>query len=121
MASVANPILDDETLKQYTGGDETITRHIYRKFLAQSRNDVGMLRDAFGRNAATDICGAAHRIKGSSQMIGAVRQSELSEQIEKAARGGDVATARAAMEEFEREHELLLGHLAALVGESVGN
>jgi HPt (histidine-containing phosphotransfer) domain-containing protein len=117
MISDTKTILDADALRQYTGGDETITRHIYRKFLAQSKNDVGLLRAAFGRNAQPEIVGAAHRIKGSSQMIGAVRQGELSAQIERAARSGDVAKARATMEEFEREHTRLLRHIAALVGD----
>jgi HPt (histidine-containing phosphotransfer) domain-containing protein len=117
MSEVEGGILDAEALKQYTGGDETITRHIYRKFLAQSKSDVAALRAAFVKNTASEIVGAAHRITGSSRMIGATRQSELSARIEQAGRNDDLATARAAMAEFEREHALLLQHIAGLLGE----
>lgn len=109
-------VLDPELLRQYTDGDDAIALALYRRFFEQTKDDAALLRTALAGGSAPEIAAAAHRIRGSSLMVGAAGQSGIAGRIENAAAGGDLPSARAVLDEFEREHARLLERLAAFAG-----
>lgn len=117
MTTEDRQVLDPEALKPYTDGDETMARELYEQFRSSTRDDAAALIQALDAADAASITSAAHRVKGSSRMMGAFRQADLAEQIEKAGRDGDVGAAKASRSAFESAHAALLARLdAALAG-----
>ncbi len=112
-----DPILLPRALDPYTGGDPEAAREIYLLTLQSSRGDAAALRAALAAGDAEVAGRAAHRLKGSSTMIGAALHAHCAERIENACRGGDLAAAHAVLGEFERENGRLRARLAALVTE----
>lgn len=97
------PALDRGALDAFTGGDPDVAREIYADFVKLGRIDLQLAREAVAGRDATALARAAHRIKGSSRMIGALPASEAAHGVEHATRNGDWAGAEAGMPAFERK------------------
>ena len=69
---------------------------VLQDFLAQIRMDLPTLTGALQRGDQVTAERMAHRIKGSSRMVGATGMAQTCAGIEQAARVGDIAAARAA-------------------------
>lgn len=94
--------LDPGALDAFTGGDPAIAREIYVDFVKLGRIDLALAREAIAGRDSTALARAAHRIKGSSRMIGALPASDAAHGVEHATRNGDWPGAEAGMPEFER-------------------
>lgn len=105
MDTTTNPIeapaYDPRALDAFTGGDPVIAREIYVDFVKLGRVDLDAARAALAALDATAFARAAHRIKGSARMIGAMPGSEAASAVESAARNCDWAGVEAGMPAFE--------------------
>ena len=110
-ADTAEPI-DRSAFEQFTGGDKDIEREICRQFLDATRTDAKALRQALIENDLQAGTKAAHRIKGSSRMVGANAIADVAEQMEMAGKACDAAALVALLPAFDREHARLLEFLA---------
>jgi HPt (histidine-containing phosphotransfer) domain-containing protein len=102
LASIPAPAYDPRALDAFTGGDPGIAREIYVDFIKLGKVDLDAARAALSGRDATALARAAHRIKGSARMIGAMPASEAASAVESAAREGDWAAADAGMPVFEQ-------------------
>ncbi len=104
----AGPI-DRRVLDELTGGDAPTTAAVLRDFVESSAADLAALDDAAGRSDLDDLRRQAHRIKGSSAVVGATRATAAAAALEAAAGAGatDVDPLRAelaaALEEVTAE------------------
>lgn len=110
------PPLDLAVLKSYSDGDVELENELLAQFLESSSADVAALRAALGSGDLTAIGHAAHRVKGSSQMIGAEAQGSAADRIETAARDGSLDGVLAAAPTLEAEHTRLLDWLRKRLG-----
>lgn len=110
------PVLDRAALEPYAEGDPAVERDFYVQFRESTATDCAALLATLEGVDAAAMAASAHRVKGSSRMMGAMRQGELAEDIEKAARAGDAAAARALAAAFRTEHERLIEALAKILG-----
>ncbi len=100
--TVVAPAYDPRALDAFTGGDPVIAREIYVDFVKLGRIDLDAARAALVALDATAFARAAHRIKGSARMIGAMPGSEAASAVEGSARKGDWAAVEAGMPAFEK-------------------
>ena len=68
---------------------------VLQDFQSHIRADQAKLLDMLGQDDPVNVERTAHRMKGSCQMVGARDLAKVCEDIEKAAKNGDVAGARA--------------------------
>ena len=108
--------LDVSVLKSYSDGDVALENELLEQFLESTRADVDALHAALGSGDLDELGRAAHRVKGSSRMIGAEPQGLAAEHVEHAARGGDAAGAKAAVPALEAEHARLVEWLRERLG-----
>ncbi|MBI1174954.1 MAG: PAS domain S-box protein [Sideroxydans sp.] len=76
--------------------DSAVQRRILEDFRIHLRTDHAQLIEMLEQGAQVDVERTAHRMKGSSRMVGARDISSVCAIIEQAARDGDIAEARAA-------------------------
>lgn len=107
--------LNRTALEQFTNGDKDIERGIFSQFLDATRADAQTLREALKEKDVLAGTKAAHRIKGSSRMMGANPVAELAEQIEKSGKNGDVTQMINLLPIFEDEHVRLVSWLERAV------
>jgi HPt (histidine-containing phosphotransfer) domain-containing protein len=93
---------DPRALDAFTGGDPGIAHEIYVDFVKLGKVDLDAARAALSGRDATALARAAHRIKGSARMIGAMPASEAAAAVEAATREGDWAAADTGMPVFEQ-------------------
>lgn len=109
------PVLDRAALQPYSGGDAEVERDFYLQFRDSTAIDSAALIATIEGGDAAAIAASAHRVKGSSRMMGAMRQGQLAEDIERAGRAGNADAARALSAEFLAEHEQLLAALSKVL------
>jgi two-component system sensor histidine kinase EvgS len=78
------PIVAD-ALAEVSGGDRAVEREILLEFRDASRADAAFLESSFAARDIDALKRAAHRMKGSSSMVGALDLARVCERIEKAA------------------------------------
>lgn len=111
--AAAAPAYDPRALDAFTGGDPGIAREIYVDFVKLGKVDLLAAREALAALDATAFARAAHRIKGSARMIGALPGSEAAGAVESAARKGDWAAVESGMPAFEQSLAELFSALEA--------
>lgn len=80
-----SPIFDPENALEFLGGKQSLLCEMLKVFLEDAPDQLRNLRNAVvGRNEK-DIARAAHKLKGESSSICAVRFSKLAAELEKAA------------------------------------
>ncbi|MBN9061359.1 MAG: PAS-domain containing protein [Rhizobiales bacterium] len=89
------PALDRSVLADLFGDDDATIDRLIGSFVETTRAALADIDQAFDRGDAPSISDIAHRMKGSARMVGARKLAEVAEEIEKAAKAGDVAAARA--------------------------
>jgi two-component system sensor histidine kinase EvgS len=87
-------VLDRKVLDELTGGDATLTSSVLRDYVESTTSDVTALSDALERGDLEGAGRQAHRIKGASAMVGAVRVQAIAADIEAAAGDGGADLAR---------------------------
>lgn len=76
--------------------DSGLQLQLLRDFLSYFRADYAKLLEMLEQSSQASVESTAHRMKGSSQMVGAKDLASVCATIEQAARNGDMAGARAA-------------------------
>lgn len=112
-AADASPI-DREKLAEVSLGDAEFEREMLAEFRSAIDEDANDLALALEAGDQGDIRRIAHRLKGASRAIGASDLAAVSERLEIAGRGNDLAAINAATEPLFREVEKLRKHLAEL-------
>jgi PAS domain S-box-containing protein len=103
----ANDPLDRSVLAVIAGDDANVIREILEDFRRSSQDDFDSLEQAVESGDAEMLRSAAHRMKGSSRMVGAKRLSEISERLEHAASEADWDGIRSGLKELVKELEVL--------------
>jgi len=109
--SDAAPTVDRSILAEISGGVAQDERSIFEEFRRINNEDAAALRRAVDDRNAQDITRTAHRMKGASKMVGAVRLAEVCARIERAGRTGDLDTVDAAMPALSQELERLTRYI----------
>ena len=109
----ASPI-DREKLAEVSLGDADFEREMLADFRSAIDEDANDLALALEAGDQVDIRRIAHRLKGASRAIGASDLAAVSERLEIAGRGADLAAISAATEPLFREVEKVRKHLAEL-------
>jgi signal transduction histidine kinase/DNA-binding response OmpR family regulator len=81
-------VLDRTVLDELTGGDDTLTSSVLRDYVESTTADIASLRAALEQGDVEEAGRQAHRIKGASAMVGAVRVQTIAAAIEAAAGDG---------------------------------
>ena len=84
--------IDHQVLKTIVA-DEVAQMQVLKDFLSHIRSDQEKLLGMFDKGSLEDILNTAHRMKGSSRMVGANHLADACEQVEKAARNDDMEKA----------------------------
>ncbi len=114
----SDPPVDLVFLTEFTRGDSAGAMEILRDFRDTTRHDVTELRAALTGGILANVARWAHRIKGSSLMVGAKALGQTAEALERAAGSGEVTkldpliiTIETAFESLDRfAHEQLAKH-----------
>lgn len=99
--------VDRSVLAVIAGDDSTAVREILADFGQATESDFAELEQAVAQEEADAVRRAAHRIKGSSRMVGARKLSEISEQLEQAAVAADWEVVHSGLNELEKELEVV--------------
>lgn len=89
---------------------------LYRDYLADAWEAVGMLCEGLLQRRSDEVRASAHRLKGSSMVLGACEVAQCAATLEELGRGGDIEGAgpalertRQALREVEAELTVRLG------------
>jgi PAS domain S-box-containing protein len=107
--------VDADEITARIGGDPELLADISRLFVTHSPEMVHALQTAAANGNGAALASAAHALKGSIGNFTQGRPFELARALEKTAEAGDVAAARAAIPELERE----VGKLCRVLGDIV--
>ncbi|MBF0094406.1 MAG: response regulator, partial [Alphaproteobacteria bacterium] len=99
LESSAEPVLDLSCLRAVTGDDDTAVMEILNDFLRLTPSLIDEMDRALAANDVNGARDAAHSIKGSARMAGAMRLGEICAEIQSLLDLGNVeqATARAGL------------------------
>jgi CheY-like chemotaxis protein/HPt (histidine-containing phosphotransfer) domain-containing protein len=86
-AQAANGAIDVGVLSELTGGDRQLADDVLGDFVEESRTDLASVREAAAARDGDGLRRQAHRINGSSRMVGAREVRELASRIEHEAAG----------------------------------
>ena len=101
-------LIDQGLLDTITGGNVREQMKVLSEFARLNREDAKQLhRSLFQEVNLQQAALSAHRIHGSSRMLGSIALALACEAIESAGRAGDIHSARARFGEFERELQRL--------------
>lgn len=109
--------IDAVALKEVSGGDVDLERQILTQLRRANESDVRLLDEALQSGDLNATLQVAHRIKGSSSMVGAVALADAAERIERAARDGELKQVEAEKAAFTKINAELREHLERVLGE----
>jgi len=89
------------------GGNEDFAKELLAIYMEDTTSQIEKLNQALKDNDSVLVEYQAHTIKGSSANIGAHRLTDTAFKMEMAGKDGDIDSARALMEELEKEFEKL--------------
>ncbi|MGV3569943.1 MAG: PAS domain-containing protein [Ramlibacter sp.] len=113
-AALAPALLDLALLAEISGGDEVAQADMLLDFRRATRSDASALRQGVLLQDFARVVEFSHRIKGSSQMLGAALLAGACARIEAAGAASDAADLGTAMAIFEIELLHLDGYLETL-------
>ncbi|MGF1509156.1 MAG: Hpt domain-containing protein [Myxococcota bacterium] len=85
--------LDGARVEEATGGDPDFIRELLGLYLEDAAERIGELGTAVRAHDATALVNGAHKLKGSSANVGAVRVSELAKMVEAKGRAQEFGAA----------------------------
>jgi HPt (histidine-containing phosphotransfer) domain-containing protein len=91
------------SLEQLVGGDRPALAEIVNAFLEDAPAQIAELRRGVESGDAGVAGRAAHTLKANGRTFGAAGLADLCAEIEAAARSGDLASARARVDDLEQE------------------
>jgi HPt (histidine-containing phosphotransfer) domain-containing protein len=115
-------VLDTRALNELTGGDPEFRRQVLVEFARSFPGDVERMREAFEARDMTGVTRMAHRVKGVSTSVGAMRLAQACAELEAAGRDSQWDAIVATMRVFEEQAERLrveIARLAAVDRDSV--
>jgi HPt (histidine-containing phosphotransfer) domain-containing protein len=117
----ADGALDRAVLKQLREdlGGAGAVHDVIATFLENTPAVLAALHEAAARTNADGIRRAAHKIKGTSAMLGAVRLSQLCAEIENIGRSGDVSDAMSRVTAIEEAYHAAEAALKAEVSKGL--
>jgi HPt (histidine-containing phosphotransfer) domain-containing protein len=101
--SAPNP-LDESTLDELrasVGGDESFLAELVGEFLEDAPRQLETLRSGLEGGDAETVRRAAHTLKGNGRTFGAEELASVSQELEAAAKAGDLDAARARVPDLE--------------------
>jgi len=104
------------SLMELVGDDRDALAEIVDAFLDEGPQRLAELRQGIEDGDATLVGRAAHTLKANGRMFGAERLAQLSEEIETAARGGDLGPASALIDQLGEAWQEIHPELLALRG-----
>jgi HPt (histidine-containing phosphotransfer) domain-containing protein len=106
-------VLDAALLSELSGGDAGVERDLLARFGDCNAKDAGALEEAARRRDEQAVAQAAHRIKGASRTIGAMRLAAACGRVEDAAREADWDEVARALDPFRAELAALDAFIAS--------
>jgi CheY-like chemotaxis protein/HPt (histidine-containing phosphotransfer) domain-containing protein len=100
------------------GGDRELLRDVAAMFLRQCPTWLADIRSAVAGADAAALRAAAHPLKGSLGLFGAVAAANAASRLETMARAGKLDDGRATLADLEREMSRVTPALAALAGQT---
>jgi HPt (histidine-containing phosphotransfer) domain-containing protein len=110
-------VLDADALRsliELVGDDREALAEIVDAFLEEAPQRLTELREGIASADATVVGRAAHTLKANGRTFGAERLAQLSEEIETAARGGDLSPASARIDDLDKAWQEVLPEVTAL-------
>jgi CheY-like chemotaxis protein/HPt (histidine-containing phosphotransfer) domain-containing protein len=105
-------------LDRATGGNHKIARTLVKTFLEDAPTRMAVLRTAVEEKDSGAVAAAAHALKGSLSLIGALKAAGTARNLQAMGRLGTLDGASRELAVLEREFEELRRKLAALPGNS---
>ncbi len=104
-------LLDEQALTCLIGDDRQMIAEILRDYAESLGLLAAQLEDACGYDDRAAIGAIAHRLKSSSQAVGALRLAQLCSELEQAANADDAATLARCAGEFRSLHTATRQHI----------
>ena len=92
--AVATSLLDETTIGELENLDRAMVEHLSALYFTQAAGQLAALDGAIDSQELGTLGEVAHKFKGSSYTLGAMRVAEILAEIEAAARAGDTGEAR---------------------------
>lgn len=110
--------IDARVLDEIAAGDPQARRNILLDFLQASEQDVEELNRTLASVDIKATAREAHKIKGAARLVGAVEMDEVAEQMELAAKAGDLHAVLAASPDLATALQRLRWYVEGLDGTS---
>lgn len=105
-------VFDWDGLLHRLMGDEDLAREIIDDFIEQIPDNIDAVKNALNNEDLPLLQREAHIIKGASGNVGALRMQGNAEQIENAAKDGDLVKAQSFVEQLDSQIEILKNEMA---------
>ena len=102
MIKMQGPI-DYERIEDATGGDREFLEELVDIFLTDADERVEELKDALSKGEADTFSRTAHKLKGSSANMGAVRLTDIAKDMEQLGKTASLSGAEALMQPLQDE------------------
>ena len=86
-------ILDQETiesLRELSDGSDELLADLITVFLEEAPSRMKLIEDSIAAGDAKQVAFGAHKLRGGAQALGAIRLSEVLDEVESAARSNDL-------------------------------
>ncbi|MCK2094345.1 PAS domain S-box protein [Thauera aromatica] len=104
-------LLDGQALASLVGGDRQMIGEVLRDYIESLGLLAAQLEDACGCGNHAAISAIAHRLKSSSQAVGALHLEQLCGELEQAAKAADIASLARCISEFRSIHAATRQHI----------
>jgi HPt (histidine-containing phosphotransfer) domain-containing protein len=108
------PVLDVASALDHTGGDRELLGQLCGVFMTECPAELQDVRAAVESGAPTPIQRTAHKLKGSTSVVGGVQASEAALRLEHAATGESPERIRACLEALQLAVAALLEQVRQL-------
>lgn len=95
--------IDYERIEDATGGDREFLEELVQIFLTDADERIEELKDALLKGEAESFSRTAHKLKGSSANMGAVRLTDIARDMESIGRSASLNGAVELMEPLQEE------------------
>lgn len=104
--------IDPEHLRGLIGDDRDKIGRYLQMFLDGARQTITEVAEAMARGDLAEVRRAAHKLKGSSGMVGAKRLATVAAELERAAAAGSVPDGSAFLRRLETEFAAAVRYVA---------
>lgn len=115
------PVLDLDAALEHTGGDRELLQQLCSVFAEECPRQLEEVREAVQSQVPRSIQRAAHKIKGSTSVVGGVQASQAAQQLELAAATGEMTRIMTSFEALCHAIAELQSSVLKLEKDSAGN